>query len=203
MRRKTPSSEQPPMRAPSSRLSGMPWQKLRKMTQLKALIATGRISDHSESMRPSAFTTMNVGIMPPENSIVNTTRKLMTRRPLRCFFDSAYAMNAVSTRLTNVPTTVTNTETPMARKIVGVDRRYGQNGGGPGLTNVPATVTNTEAPKARKVGGGDRKFRFGLSVNVSGQRMKGRVASSPGVASELASTLTNGSTHTSAKAVST
>ena len=100
----------------------MPWKKLRMMTKLKALMATGMISDHSESIRPRFLTTMNVGIMPPAKSIVNSTRKLMTRRPVRCFLDSAYAMNAVRIRLIIVPPIVTTAETPSARKIVGVDR---------------------------------------------------------------------------------
>src|SRR5699024_12560004 len=99
-----------------------PWKKLRMITRLKALTATGMINDHSESSRPSLVTTMKVGIMPPLKSMVKMTRKLMVRRPGRRGFDSAYAIKDVRIRLSSVPAHVTNVETPRARKIVGVER---------------------------------------------------------------------------------
>ena len=110
------------MRADSSRLSGIPEKKFRMITKLKALISTGSTSDHSESSRPSLLTTMKVGIIPPLNSMVNTTMKLMTRRPTSRGLARAYAISAVTSRLRKVPPTVTIVETPMARKMVGVER---------------------------------------------------------------------------------
>src|SRR5690625_3115767 len=80
MRRNTPSSEQPSIRADSSRLSGMPWKKFLMMTKLKALTVTGSTRDHNESSSPSFETTMKVGIMPPEKSIVKMTMKFTARR---------------------------------------------------------------------------------------------------------------------------
>src|SRR5699024_11885912 len=79
-RTKTPTSEHPSIRAASSRLSGIPWKKLRMITKLKAFTVTGRISAHNVSRSPSFETTMKVGIMPPLNSMVKMTRKLTVRR---------------------------------------------------------------------------------------------------------------------------
>ncbi|MNG29422.1 hypothetical protein D3C84_1148460 [compost metagenome] len=54
---------------------------------LNALIADGSIRAAYESISPSSFTTRKVGIIPPWNSMVNTTRKLNTLRPSRSLLE--------------------------------------------------------------------------------------------------------------------
>jgi len=48
------------------------------------------------------------------------------------------------------------------------------------LISVPPTVTMAETPRARKIVGVERMYRYASRLKVSGQRMNGRVASSPG-----------------------
>lgn len=53
------------------------------MNMFQLLIAPGRISAHTVFISPKFLTTRNVGIRPPENSIVKVNRKVMNLRALK------------------------------------------------------------------------------------------------------------------------
>ena len=66
------------------------------MIRLKALIAVGTIERRQRvDQAPSPSRPRNVGIMPPLNSIVNTTINMMALRPIKSLRDKPYAINAV------------------------------------------------------------------------------------------------------------
>ncbi|MNR14528.1 hypothetical protein D3C85_1310100 [compost metagenome] len=71
---------------------------------------------------PSSFTTRNVGIKPPWNSIVNTTRNMITLRPSTSLRAKPYAINAVMNILMIVPINVVPIDTAIALNIVFVEK---------------------------------------------------------------------------------
>ena len=66
------------------------------MIRLNALIVDGMMRARKLSIMPSSFTTRNVGMSPPLNSIVNTTRNITARRPSKSRRDSPYAISKLA-----------------------------------------------------------------------------------------------------------
>src|SRR5690625_4392744 len=122
--KRIPKSLHPSILADSSKLSGKFRKKVLKMIILNTLIVTGIISAANESNNPVCLTTINVGINPPLNNIVNTIKKLIARRPTKSFLERPYAVSTEKNILQMVPTTVTNTETDKAFTIVLVENIY-------------------------------------------------------------------------------
>ena len=69
-------------------------------------MALGITIDHMVLSMPKFFTTMYVGIRPPENIMVNMIILEKNFRPTSLFSDSAYAPMVVSSRFSPVPTAV-------------------------------------------------------------------------------------------------
>lgn len=115
MRKKVPNSVHPSIVADSSSPSGIVCMNDFTIMMLNALAAPGMISDQRLSSIPRSLTRINVGIIPPLNSVVKNTIISIGLRNGKCDFDSAYARVNVTIRFSAVPTTVIKMVTPKAR----------------------------------------------------------------------------------------
>ena len=105
MRKRMVKSPAPSRRADSSRLCGMARKEVRITIMFQVLITPGRMTAIRVLYNPTPLTTRNLGIMPPEKYMVNTTSSVNSFLNISLGRDSVYAPRQEKKMLSTVPTT--------------------------------------------------------------------------------------------------